>query len=463
MSDVAMKVNKSIFRAYDIRGIVDETLRVETVYAIGQAAATQALLEGETTMVVARDGRLSGPKLVSSLIDGLISTGINVIDLGRVPTPILYYATYTTIAKSGIMLTGSHNPSNHNGVKIVINRKALAGEQIQQLYQRIGAGDFSKGFGQVERYDILADYIAEIKKRITIKRPLKVVLDCGNGIAGIVAPMLYRALGCEVAELYCEVDGLFPNHHPDPSRVENLQDLIQMVKQKQADVGLAFDGDGDRLGVVTAQGDIVSPERQLALYAKSILQDNPGAKIIYDVKSTKHLATVIQALGGEAMMWCTGHSLVKAKMRETGALLGGEMSGHVFFNDRWYGFDDALYTATRLLELMAADPGVLNEALDCFPPTFSTEEIQIAMADEEKFSFIKRLVANVDFGDDATLTTLDGLRVDFPLGWGLVRASNTSAYIACRFEGDSQAALDDITRSFRRLMLSVEPNLDLPF
>ena len=455
---------KSIFRAYDIRGVVCETLTKEVMFAIGQAIGTEAQTLGETKIVVGRDGRLSGPKLSSVLIEGLMSTGIHVIDLGRVPTPLVYFATNVIKdTDSGVMLTGSHNPVNHNGVKIVLKGKAIFEEDIQKIYQRILNQDFIEGEGSCEHKDIIPHYLDRVVGDIKIQKPLSVVVDCGNGIAGLIAPMLLKKLGCKVYELYCDVDGNFPNHHPDPSQPDNLQDLVQMVCQKKADIGLAFDGDGDRLGVVTAEGDIVYPDRQLILYAQNVLAKNPGATIIYDVKSTKHLATKITEFGGKPVMYKTGHSLVKAKLKETGAKLAGEMSGHVFFNDRWYGFDDAMYTAARLLELLSEDEREPAQIFHEVPDSVSTPELKVAMDDDKKFSFIEKLVAAADFGKQAAINTIDGLRIDFPDAWGLVRASNTTPYLIIRFEADSEEALARIQNQFRQALLDLESGLDLPF
>ncbi|MFN3235186.1 MAG: phosphomannomutase/phosphoglucomutase [Gammaproteobacteria bacterium] len=455
---------KSIFRAYDIRGVVGETLNSEIMQSIGQAIGSEARSLGNTKIAVGRDGRLSGPQLSKALIEGLLMSGIDVIDLGRVPTPVLYFATHVLEGvSSGVMLTGSHNPVNHNGAKIVLNHQALAGEQIEKLYQRILNLDFTTGEGHLTKLDIISEYIATIKKDVTVKRPLKVVVDSGNGIAGLVAPTLLRELGCDVYELHCEVDGHFPNHHPDPSQMENLQDLIQMVCQKKADIGLAFDGDGDRLGVVTSKGDVIWPDRQLILYALDILKRTPGATIIYDVKSTRHLATQIEANGGKPLMYCTGHSLVKGKIRETGALLGGEMSGHMFFNDRWYGFDDALYTAARLLEILSHDERDPDAVFAEIPEDVSTPELRIHMHDDAKFDFMKKLVESSRFDGDAQINTIDGLRVDFPDGWGLVRASNTTPFLVVRFEADDEKALQRIQNQFRQCLLSLDADLKLPF
>lgn len=460
-------LSSSIFRAYDIRGVVGETLSTDVLYLIGLALGSEVLEQGDTKIAVGRDGRLSGPSLVKALIEGLLDSGIDVVDIGRVPTPVLYYATNVLDTTSGVMLTGSHNPVDHNGTKIVIKGRAIYGDEILNLYHRIKQKKFSAEYGKkqghLERQDLLPEYSERIVQDVKLAKPLKVVVDCGNGVAGVIAPKLLKQMGCEVSELFCEVDGKFPNHHPDPSQEDNLQDLIQMVHKKNADIGLAFDGDGDRLGVVTANGEVIWPDRQLILYAKNVLENNPGAKIIYDVKSTKHLDAMIKQYGGEALMYKTGHSLVKAKIKETGAKLGGEMSGHVFFNDRWYGFDDALYTAARLLELVAQDGRSLDEIFQEVPDSVSTPELKISMADDQKFDFISEMVNKADFGAEAKLNTMDGLRVDFDYGWGLVRASNTTPYLVVRFEADDEAGLKKVQSMFRQLLLSLDAELNLPF
>ncbi|MGB6977282.1 MAG: phosphomannomutase/phosphoglucomutase, partial [Gammaproteobacteria bacterium] len=350
---IATSFPSSIFRAYDIRGIVDENLTPDIVFAIGQALGSEALAQGENTIVTARDGRLSGPLLLTALQSGILATGCDVIDIGAVPTPVLYFATHTLATRSGVMLTGSHNPPNYNGLKIVLAGQALSGDQLQGLYQRIVEGRLTQGTGVIQQLNVMDDYIAHIKTTVHLARPLKVVIDAGNGIAGKVAPLLFKALGCEVIELYCEVDGHFPNHHPDPSQPENLQDLIATVKKTRADIGLAFDGDGDRLGVVTEQGEIIWPDRQLMLFASDILRRQPESTIIFDVKCTQHLPRWIEQQGGNPLMWKTGHSLIKAKLRESQAPLAGEMSGHIFFQERWFGFDDGLYAGVRLLEILS--------------------------------------------------------------------------------------------------------------
>jgi phosphomannomutase / phosphoglucomutase len=459
---LAENLSSHIFRAYDIRGIVDEVLTPDAVYTLGLAIGSEALLRGEQRIVVGRDGRLSGPSLIEALIAGLIATGCDVLDVGEVPTPVLYFATQQLQTNSGVMLTGSHNPSNYNGLKILLSGVALAEEDIQLLREWCAHKQFTFGQGLREPRTIITDYIRRIAEDVQLTRPLKVVVDCGNGVAGVVAPMLFKALGCEVVELFCEVDGRFPNHHPDPSQPENLDDLIQAVHTHSADVGLAFDGDGDRLGVIDSQGEIIWPDRQLMLYARDILTRHPGAKIIYDVKCSRHVKTVIAAKGGEPLMWKTGHSLIKRKMRETGALLGGEMSGHIFFKERWYGFDDALYTAARLLEILAADLRASHAVFSELPNSVNTPEIKLPMQDDRKFKFIDEFVAKAKF-NGAEITTIDGLRADFHDGWGLLRASNTSPYLILRFEANDEKGLETIQQAFREQLLRMDKNLILPF
>ena len=421
-----------------------------------------AFERGEQRIVVARDGRLSGPELINALKQGLIESGRDVIDVGEVPTPILYFATNYLDASSGVMLTGSHNPKDYNGLKIVIAGKTLSGEDIQGLKKRIETDNMVKGKGSHETATISQDYIGQVTSDVALAQPLKVAVDCGNGIAGKIAPQLLQALGCEVIGLYCKVDGNFPNHHPDPSKPENLQELIELVKSEEADIGLAFDGDGDRLGVIDSKGNIIWPDRQMMLYSMDVLSRNPGADIIYDVKCTKHLAKVISANGGHPIMWKTGHSLVKAKMRETGALLAGECSGHIFFKERWYGFDDALYTAARLLEILSADTRKSSEIFDALPNSEVTPEINVAVSDEKKFDFIKRLSEQGAFGE-GKMIDIDGVRVEYQDGWGLVRASNTTPNLVIRFEGDSVETIERIKKIFKQQMLMVDSSLKLDF
>jgi phosphomannomutase/phosphoglucomutase len=457
-----ISVDPSIFRAYDIRGIVGKTLTEESVYAIGRTLGSLALEKGDRCMAVGRDGRLSGPTLAEALCRGILATGCDVVDIGMVPTPLLYYATYVLDTHSGVMLTGSHNPPDYNGLKMMINGQTLAEKDIEAIYQRIIANHFLSGEGQLSSLDMIERYCTHVARNIQLARPLKVVVDCGNGIAGRVAPALFHRLGCEVIELFCEVDGHFPNHHPDPSQTKNLQDLIHKVKETGADVGLAFDGDGDRLGVVTDQGEIIWPDRQLMLYAIDVLSRQAGAKIIYDVKCTQHLEKLIRDHGGEPIMWKTGHSLIKAKLAETQAALAGEMSGHIFFKDQWYGFDDAIYAGARLLKILAATTKSSGELFHSIPNSINTPELKINIDEDEKFSLMDELTRQANF-DGAEHVTLDGLRVNFPDGWGLVRLSNTTPCLVLRFEAESEKVLEKIQTLFRDLLLAVKPELTIPF
>jgi phosphomannomutase/phosphoglucomutase len=456
------KLPASIFRAYDIRGVVGDTLTTEAAYWIGRAIGSESLAKGEPCVAVGRDGRLSGPQLVQQLIQGLLDCGCQVSDVGMVPTPALYFATHVLKGKSGVMLTGSHNPPDYNGFKIVIAGDTQANEQIQALKARIDSNDLASGVGSVEQVDILAPYFKQIVGDIAIAKPLKVVVDCGNGVAGVIAPQLIEALGCTVIPLFCEVDGNFPNHHPDPGKPENLVDLIARVKAEGADLGLAFDGDGDRVGVVTNAGNMVFPDRLMMLFAKDVVSRNPGADIIYDVKCTRRLGALISGYGGRPVMWKTGHSLIKKKMKETGALLAGEMSGHIFFKERWFGFDDGIYSAARLLEILSQEKRNAEQVFAAFPADISTPEINITVTDENKFQLIDQLQSDGVWGE-ANLTTLDGVRVDYPKGWGLVRASNTTPVLVLRFEAETDAELERIKEVFRAQLYSVAPDLNLPF
>jgi len=458
-----MKITASMFRAYDIRGVVTDSLTPDAVREIGRAFGSECMAKDLPQVVVARDGRLSGPALVAALIEGLMSAGCEVIDIGQQPTPVLYYATYQLKTGTGIVVTGSHNPPDYNGLKMMMGGETLHGEMIQALLHRIENDDYLQGQGSQCRLDMEENYLQRIVGDVKLTRPLKIAVDCGNGVAGELAPKLLRALGCEVQELYCEIDGQFPNHHPDPSKLENLQELIELVRDKQLDLGLAFDGDGDRVGVIDSSGNVIWPDRQMMLYAKDVLSRNPGGRIVYDVKCSSHLATEIEAAGGLAEMWKTGHSLMKARIAETGALLGGEMSGHIFFKERWYGFDDALYAAARLLEILSQSPLSSVELFAQLPDSLNTPELNVHFDHEgDNFHFMDKLTAEADFSD-AKVITLDGLRIEFSDGWGLVRASNTTPSLVIRFEADNQAALDRIQSRFRATMLAVEPSLSLPF
>ena len=456
-------IEASIFKAYDIRGIVNETLTEDAIYQIGLAFGSEAADRGEQKVYVARDGRLSGPALIKAFTQGLLDSGRDVVDVGMVPTPVLYFAAYDLGTGSGVMLTGSHNPPNYNGLKMVIGGTTLSGNAIQELRIRIEEKNFSSGSGNYQTLDVVDQYINRVSGDVKLARNMKVIVDCGNGVPGAVAPKLLRELGCDVTEMFCDVDGNFPNHHPDPSKPENLQDLKQALASNDADIGLAFDGDGDRLGVITPQGEVIWADRQLMLYAKDILSRNPGGDIIFDIKCTTKLPNVIAEAGGNPIMWKTGHSFIKAKLKESGALLAGEMSGHIFFKERWYGFDDALYTAARLLEILSKDPRPATEIFGELPNSVNTPELNLNMAEGEHHKLIEKLVSNASF-EDAKLTTIDGIRADWDDGFGLVRASNTTPCLVFRFEGDNEQALERIKNAFRDLVRdNTGPDVQIPF
>jgi len=451
-----------IFKAYDIRGIVGKTLTDEIVEAIGSAVGSEARARGQTDIVVGRDGRLSGPSLAAALARGIQSTGINVIDVGLVATPMTYFAAFQLGSDSAVMVTGSHNPPDYNGLKMVLGGETLSGEAIQGLRRRLASGDLVSGQGGYRQHDISGEYIARIVGDVKLARPMKVIVDAGNGVPGAFAPALYRAMGCQVEEMFCEVDGSFPNHHPDPSVPDNLKDLIARLKMSDAEIGLAFDGDGDRLGVVTKDGRIIYPDRQLMLFADDVLSRNPGAQIIFDVKSTRNLYRWIRDRGGEPMLWKTGHSFIKARMKETGALLAGEMSGHVFFKERWYGFDDGLYAGARLLEYLSKQTDI-NATLHGLPDSINTPELQIRMQEGEPHRLIEQLQRSAKFAGAEQVITMDGLRVEYSDGFGLMRASNTTPVIVLRFEGDNGAALLRIQDCFRAVLSAAAPQATLPF
>lgn len=454
----------AIFRAYDIRGVVGEGITEGNVYLIAKALGSEAAAQGQAVVVVGRDGRNSSPALAKVLIQGLRDSGRDVIDIGMVPTPVLYFATHYLDTGSGVMLTGSHNPPQYNGMKVVLNGQALSGEAIKAIQRRMQSQDFTAGEGALETTDIVPEYIQRISEDIplALDKSLRIVVDCGNSVAGVVAPRLLTALGHDVVELYCDVDGNFPHHHPDPSQPGNLADLIQAVRENQADLGLAFDGDGDRLGVVDADGNIIWPDRQMMLYARDVLSRNRGAEIIFDVKCTRHLPRVIKAAGGKPVMWKTGHSLIKAKMREIGSPLAGEMSGHIFFKERWYGFDDAMYTAARLVEILVGDGRPPKQVFAGLPSGVATPELRIDMPESRHAAFMQALVSSAQF-DGAEICTIDGLRVDFPDAWGLIRPSNTTPVLVARFEGDDAEALARIQAQFRTLIQKVDGSLKIPF
>ena len=456
------EVSDTIFRAYDIRGIVDETLTADIVTVIGRAIGSEAIERRVDSLCIGYDGRHSSPDLADALARGIMATGCNVIRVGAVPTPVLYFATHELDTGSGVMVTGSHNPANYNGLKIMLGGETLHGEAIQKLLERIRTGDFAIGQGSQSSEDVRRAYLDRIVGDIAVAAPLKVVLDAGNGIAGELAPLLIEELGCEVIPLYCEVDGSFPNHHPDPGKPENLADLIECVKAEGADIGLAFDGDGDRLGVVTNTGKIIWPDRLLMLFARDVVSRNPGADVLYDVKCSRRLAGVISEAGGRPIMWKTGHSLMKAKMKESGALLAGEMSGHIFFGERWMGFDDGLYSAARLLEILGVEDRHCDEVFEDFPEDISTPELNVEVSDETKFPLIEKLSREGDFGD-GNISTIDGIRVEFTDGWGLCRASNTTPVLVLRFEAETEEALERIKAVFREQLQKAAPDLVADF
>ena len=463
-SNAVSNIDPGLFKAYDIRGIVDRNLTVDAVRAIGAALGSQAVDQGMASIAVGRDGRLSGPKLRDALTDGIRSTGTHVIDIGMVATPMLYFATQHLGTHSGVEITGSHNPPEYNGLKMMLAGDALYGDGLQALRERISRNDIVRAAvpGRLDSADVSQAYLERITGDVKLARPMKIAIDCGNGVAGAMAPALFRALGCEVIELFCEVDGTFPNHHPDPAHPENLQDLIACLRQTDAELGIAFDGDGDRLGVVTKDGQIIYPDRQLMLFARGVLAEVPGAQIIFDVKCSRHVASQIRAHGGQPLMWRTGHSLIKAKLKETGAPLAGEMSGHIFFKHRWYGFDDGLYAGARLLELLSRerDPSAVLNAL---PNASSTPELQLKTAEGENFTLVERLKQEAKFTDAREIITIDGVRVEYADGFGLARPSNTTPIVVLRFEADNDAALARIQADFKRALLGVKPDAKLPF
>ena len=453
-----MQVSPSIFKAYDIRGVVPSTINEGLAEALGKAFGTVALKEGETSVAVGRDGRLSGPSLSAALIRGLSAAGIDVVDVGMVTTPMLYFAA-NTLATSGIQVTGSHNPADYNGFKMVLAGRAIYGDEIQALRQIIESDGWAPGpvHGSVSQADVEADYMERILSDVQLERPMKIVIDSGNGVAGASAPAIFRALGCEVTELFSEVDGNFPNHHPDPSKPENLTDLIQALKDGDAELGLAFDGDGDRLGIVTKDGQNIYPDRQMMLFARDVLARVPGGTIVYDVKCSQRLAPEIEAAGGVPMMYKTGHSLIKAKMKEVNSPLGGEMSGHIFFKERWYGFDDGTYAGARLLEIVSRSPDA-GAVLNSLPTSFSTPELNVACQEGEPHTVVDELIKAAHFDAPAKISTIDGVRVDWPDGFGLIRASNTTPVLVLRFEGQTPEALARIQADMLVLLRSVKPD-----
>lgn len=456
-----MKVNASIFRAYDIRGVVGQDLTEDVARLVGKALAT--LYPQCTRVVVGRDGRTSSPALAKAVTQGLVSAGVQVIDVGEVPTPVTYYATHELQTGSGIMVTGSHNPPEYNGLKISMDGRTLFGELIQAIHSCIETGKFRTGQGSLEEYSIVDQYIERISKDVILARPMRIAIDCGNGVAGPTALRLFKRMGCDVTALYCDIDGTFPNHHPNPSEPENLQDLRNSVLSGELDLGLAFDGDGDRVGVLDDHGEVLWADRQMMLYARDVLSRNPGADIIYDVKSSRSLGDVIRDAGGNAIMWRTGHSFIKSKMAETGALLAGEMSGHIFFKERWYGFDDGLYAAARLLEIVARDERPCHQQFAQLPKLVSTPEITLKLSvDGAQHDFMQAFSSAASF-PGATISTIDGVRADFDYGWGLVRASNTTPSLVLRFEAEDEAGLAKLQQMFKNAIASVDASIAVPF
>jgi phosphomannomutase/phosphoglucomutase len=457
-----MTITEDIFRAYDIRGIVKNALTPDAVQLIGQAFATQALSQGQKTVVIGRDGRLSSPELARRLSEGLRAGGCDVVDIGMVPTPVLYYATHKLKTGTGIMVTGSHNPPQYNGLKMLIAGDTLYGDGIKALYRMIVEDRLNEGAGTHTEKDVIPEYLDTIVNDIKLDKPLNIAIDCGNGVAGVCATELFTRLGCNVTELFCDVDGNFPNHHPDPSKPENLADLQNTMKANALDLGLAFDGDGDRVGILDDKQNILWADRQMMLYAADVLKRKPGAQIIFDIKSTTNLAIVVKELGGEPLMWKTGHSFIKAKMKETGAELAGEMSGHIFFKERWFGFDDGLYSAARMLEIVSQHDEASSAIFEKLPDSINTPELQVNFEEGEHYKFMEKFIAQSSF-EDAEMITIDGIRVNYANGWGLVRPSNTTPCLVLRFEANDEDTLNEIQNTFREKMLAVDSSLQLPF
>ena len=457
-----MSFPHEIFKAYDIRGIVDNTLTTEITTQIGLAIGSEAVANGCYHIIIGRDGRLSGPKLSEALAKGLQAAGVNVVDIGVAPSPVVYYACFAMGISSCVAITGSHNPPDYNGLKMVIDGTTLSAERIQKLKMRILESDFTQGQGSYDHRGIIGQYIDRIADDVKPTRKLKIVIDCGNGVAGATAPQVFKRIGCEVVELFSEVDGTFPNHHPDPSQLENLQDLIRTVAETDADLGLAFDGDGDRLGVVSKSGQVIWPDRQMILFARDILERNPGSEVIYDVKCTRNLPIAIEQAGGKATMWRTGHSFIKAKLKETGAAIAGEMSGHIFFKDRWFGFDDGVYAGARLIELLAKQNKTPEQIFSALPDSINTPELRIEFAEGEHYAFMEKLHKSARFAN-AEVSTMDGIRVDYEDGFGLVRPSNTTPILVLRFEADTDQALSRIQAEFATQIKAVDPAINTPF
>ena len=457
-----MKVNSEIFRAYDIRGIVDETLTEEGIFHIGKAIGSYILAEGRTSILTARDGRTSGPRLLDQFQKGVMSSGCNVLDIGEVPTPLLYFSTFKTNISDGVMLTGSHNPKNYNGLKIVIDKKSMTSEKIKKIKLMIEEESFMDGEGQLTSLDVKNDYLKELKEKIYINSKIKVCLDCGNGVGGVIAPQAFKLVGLDVIELYSEVNGNFPNHHPDPSDPKNLKDLQKRVLETNSDLGIALDGDGDRVGLIDNKGNIIFPDTYMMLLAEDLLRKKSKGKIVFDVKCSTNLEKVIKKFNGTPIMSRTGHSYIKSKIIETNALLGGEMSGHIFFNDNWYGFDDAIYSALRMIEVLSKSKLTSHEVFNSYPKHFSTPEINLKVPEENKFKVINELKALVN-SSAYVLIDIDGIRLESENSWGLVRASNTSPNLVLRFEGKTERDLLEIKNYFKEILSKIEIDLQLDF
>ena len=457
-----MKVNSEIFRAYDIRGIVDEALTEEGIFQIGKAIGSHILSEGRSSILTARDGRVSGPRLLNQFQKGVMSSGCDVVDIGEVPTPLLYFSTFKTNISDGVMLTGSHNPKNYNGLKIVINKKSMTSEKIEKIKSMIEEESFLDGEGKITSFDIKEDYLNELKEKIKINSKMKICLDCGNGVGGMIAPQAFKLLGLDVIELYSEVDGNFPNHHPDPGNPNNLKDLQEKVLETNSDLGIALDGDGDRVGLIDNKGEIIFPDTYMMLLAENLLMKKSKGSIVFDVKCSTNLEKVIKNFNGTPIMSRTGHSYIKSKMIETNALLGGEMSGHIFFNDDWYGFDDAIYSALRMIEILSMTKSTSHEVFNSYPKHFSTPEINLKVSEENKFKVIDELKTLIDSSLYA-LIDIDGIRLENENSWGLVRASNTSPNLVLRFEGKTESDLLEIKNYFKEILSKIEFDLQLDF
>ena len=450
-----MRLNDNIFRANDIRGIAYEDLTQEVVFALGQALGSESIKRNQNSFIIGRDGRISSPQLYAWLSDGVLSTGCNVIDIGIVPSPVFYHSTFNLNSSSGVVITGSHNPADYNGFKILFENRSTSSEEIQAIKQKIIEKDFISGKGKIHSTDIVESYINAIKNDVNLLHSLNISIDCGNGAAGVVAERVYKSLGCQVEGLFCDLDGKFPNHHPDPSRPENVIDLIQSVKENNSDIGLAFDGDADRLGVISPSGEMIFPDMQMILFSEHILKKNPDSKIVFDVKCSKLLEEAILKLNGTPIMSKTGHTFIKSMIRENGAILGGEMSGHIFFNDRWPGFDDGVYAGARMLEILSHSE---EDIFDALPKLISTPEINLATSDEEKFRIIDEFKKMSSF-ENAKIIDIDGIRVEFDSGWGLLRASNTSPVLVLRFEANSSNELTNIKNRFKDTLHKIDPSL----